>query len=327
MGTIQRALVSMEGVQEVEGLSYDKPEKLKVKHVVGGYMYGDVKGVGVGELKEKVEGLGYFVLDLETNAEGNHKDIEPTFSIVLTSSTFYGLLHTPLIEVATEGEASLSDRFKQVTFTLQPTPCASTSSTLLHLLTKTLQQATSNPPVRASHTLPPPVFVMYPHPRVHIVYKESVLPNSNPSSSMGALGDIIEGAGFDVLDAEEEPYHVSSSNRDKNNDYTGLYDGSSGRSTSSQQISSNCGTKENLRVKIEGMRCASCVLTIQQSLMSMDGVEYASVVLLTKSAKVVFNSTLCGARDVFESIEALGYSVTVDSTPTGYVSIWQYYNL
>ena len=51
------------------------------------------------------------------------------------------------------------------------------------------------------------------------------------------------------------------------------------------------------------MTCSSCVHSIETALKSLPGVATASVVLVTKRGKVVFDSNRVGARTILEKVE------------------------
>lgn len=91
----------------------------------------------------------------------------------------------------------------------------------------------------------------------------------------------------------------------------------------------NLETKKimKLSIPIEGMHCASCVATIENSLNKEDGVLTASVNLLDAKAVVEYDSDLVG-RDIIEkAIESAGYTpkrakMTVTLTPTPNSNEW-----
>ncbi|NYT12361.1 MAG: heavy metal translocating P-type ATPase [Methanomassiliicoccales archaeon] len=76
------------------------------------------------------------------------------------------------------------------------------------------------------------------------------------------------------------------------------------------------GKKEKEKKKasfgITGMTCASCVDTVQRSLVDLKGVDNASVNLATEKASVVYDPDLVSARQLKESIVEAGYGVTED---------------
>ena len=69
-------------------------------------------------------------------------------------------------------------------------------------------------------------------------------------------------------------------------------------------------------LKIEGMHCASCVNSVQQSLENLEGVKEATVNLATESAKVTYSGTLT-KDDFAAAVERAGYSLLKEETESG----------
>ncbi len=65
---------------------------------------------------------------------------------------------------------------------------------------------------------------------------------------------------------------------------------------------------EKIKLRIEGMTCASCVASIENSLKKVPGIETVSVNLMTETADVQFNSTKLNLDDIISKVEAIGYS-------------------
>jgi Cu+-exporting ATPase len=65
----------------------------------------------------------------------------------------------------------------------------------------------------------------------------------------------------------------------------------------------------HISMKIEGMHCASCVATIEKSLMSQDGVVRATVSLLDEKAIVDFDSKKVDRTILEKAVESSGYRV------------------
>ena len=59
------------------------------------------------------------------------------------------------------------------------------------------------------------------------------------------------------------------------------------------------------------MSCSSCVIKIEKCLIQMPGIIEASVARSLHSAKVKYNITLIGPRNIVESIENLGFKATI----------------
>ncbi len=69
-------------------------------------------------------------------------------------------------------------------------------------------------------------------------------------------------------------------------------------------------------LKIEGMHCAGCVNSVQQSLESLDGVEEANVNLANESAKVTYTGNLT-VDDFAGAVERAGYELLKEETESG----------
>jgi Cu+-exporting ATPase len=66
---------------------------------------------------------------------------------------------------------------------------------------------------------------------------------------------------------------------------------------------------KNITLPVEGMSCASCVLTIEKALKKMDGVSDASVNLTLQSAEIKFDEQKTGIKNLIDSIKGVGYEV------------------
>lgn len=74
--------------------------------------------------------------------------------------------------------------------------------------------------------------------------------------------------------------------------------------------------KQSQTLKIEGMHCASCVNSVQQTLEQLEGVEEASVNLATETATVAYSGNL--TRDDFEeAVARAGYSLLKEESKAG----------
>ena len=65
---------------------------------------------------------------------------------------------------------------------------------------------------------------------------------------------------------------------------------------------------------VEGMSCASCVLTIEKSLQKVDGVTAAAVNLALQTAEVKFDQQKAGINDLINTINNAGYDVPTVTT-------------
>ncbi|MHA2396191.1 MAG: cation transporter, partial [Candidatus Thorarchaeota archaeon] len=64
-----------------------------------------------------------------------------------------------------------------------------------------------------------------------------------------------------------------------------------------------------MSMKIEGMHCASCVATIEKSLLNEDGVISASVSLLDEKAVVEYDSSRVDRSKLERAVDTSGYRV------------------
>lgn len=70
---------------------------------------------------------------------------------------------------------------------------------------------------------------------------------------------------------------------------------------------------EELKVKISGMHCASCVAKIEKALSKADGVGYSSVNLANEEAYVKFDPKITDKNKVSKIIKDLGYKIKLSS--------------
>ncbi len=66
-----------------------------------------------------------------------------------------------------------------------------------------------------------------------------------------------------------------------------------------------------LKLKIEGMHCASCSANIEKTLKGKDGILECVVNLTTETAKVVYNSKVIKASEIIKIIESIGFKAIV----------------
>ena len=88
----------------------------------------------------------------------------------------------------------------------------------------------------------------------------------------------------------------------------------------SQETSDN---KQRMSLRIEGMHCASCVATIEKSLLSKDGVIKASVSLLDEKAVVEYDPDFVNRAELEKAVDTTGYrarrltmTLTISGEPT-----------
>lgn len=65
-------------------------------------------------------------------------------------------------------------------------------------------------------------------------------------------------------------------------------------------------------IAVEGMHCAACVTRVEKALTSVDGVESASVNLVSHNAKLIYNSSLVKDKAIIKAIEKAGYKASFD---------------
>lgn len=71
----------------------------------------------------------------------------------------------------------------------------------------------------------------------------------------------------------------------------------------------HCAEKENLRLKINGMHCSSCISMIQQSVEKLPGVKSVSFDLTQGIVDVRCDSAAIRAEAVKRAIQRLGYTL------------------
>ncbi len=74
--------------------------------------------------------------------------------------------------------------------------------------------------------------------------------------------------------------------------------------------------KQSQTLKIEGMHCASCVSSVQESLEQLEGVEQANVNLATESATVTYSGHLTW-NDFDQAVERAGYKLLREESESG----------
>ncbi len=68
-------------------------------------------------------------------------------------------------------------------------------------------------------------------------------------------------------------------------------------------------TKKKVVLKIKGMHCANCALTIEKNIKRLDGIEDANVSFASEKAMVTFDPRKISIRDIEETIRNTGYDV------------------
>ncbi len=65
--------------------------------------------------------------------------------------------------------------------------------------------------------------------------------------------------------------------------------------------------KRTVNIRVGGIRCASCVNTIENAIKRLPGVEDVSVNLSTETARITFDPTITGIENIRKAIEGTGY--------------------
>ncbi len=66
-----------------------------------------------------------------------------------------------------------------------------------------------------------------------------------------------------------------------------------------------------ITLRIYGMTCSSCTQTVESGLLSVPGINSVAVSLISESAKIEFDRTLIGPREMVENIEEMGFDAMV----------------
>jgi copper ion binding protein len=74
-----------------------------------------------------------------------------------------------------------------------------------------------------------------------------------------------------------------------------------------KDISSSMDKPGKLVLKISGMTCASCVSTVEQSLLNVEGVKEVSVNLMTEKATISYDPSLSNVKTLITAVENVGY--------------------
>ncbi len=68
--------------------------------------------------------------------------------------------------------------------------------------------------------------------------------------------------------------------------------------------------KDTKTINVTGMTCASCVARVEKALISLEGVESASVNLLSHSAQITYDPNLVKEKQIFKIVEKTGYKAS-----------------
>ncbi|KAK9466481.1 E1-E2 ATPase-domain-containing protein [Lipomyces arxii] len=103
-------------------------------------------------------------------------------------------------------------------------------------------------------------------------------------SSPEAVREAIEDCGFDAQIISSQAAKVPGSSNE-----------------------SKVAQTESIKIKVYGMTCSSCTLSVETALRQLPGVQDAVVALATEEAKVVFSPSEVGIRDLVDAISDAGF--------------------
>lgn len=66
---------------------------------------------------------------------------------------------------------------------------------------------------------------------------------------------------------------------------------------------------KSVTLKVEGMSCGHCKMSIESALLKQDGIETAEVVLAEKNVSIVYDDTKIQLNQIKEIIEDQGFDV------------------
>ena len=78
-----------------------------------------------------------------------------------------------------------------------------------------------------------------------------------------------------------------------------------------ERLSEQLTQLKQVALEVPGMSCASCPLTVQQSLKNLDGVISAKATLEDKTAQVIFDPSKVTVNDMIAATTNAGYPATV----------------
>ncbi len=80
-----------------------------------------------------------------------------------------------------------------------------------------------------------------------------------------------------------------------------------------------------VRIRVDGMRCQSCVQTIEEQIGPLPGVSHIQVSLQDAAALIVYRPLLVTQQELGDKIEDMGFDATLlaDDPPEQVLSYWQ----
>ncbi|CAG8722003.1 1080_t:CDS:2, partial [Funneliformis mosseae] len=143
---------------------------------------------------------------------------------------------------------------------------------------------------------------------VNLLTSNAILNFDENKISIERIKQAILDVGYDVEDIKVETESLPITQRaininsNKNNEYKIPFE-----NLDSSTQDKNSIREATTKLIVGGMTCASCVNTIQYSLESLPGVEYAHINLLTNEATIKHDLNLVGIRDLIKKVEDIGY--------------------
>lgn len=77
-----------------------------------------------------------------------------------------------------------------------------------------------------------------------------------------------------------------------------------------KDITSTLDEPGRIDLKITGMTCASCVSTVEKNLLNVEGVQEASVNLMTEKATITYDPSLTSVKTLIDTVENVGYGAS-----------------
>ncbi|MHA1198828.1 MAG: heavy metal translocating P-type ATPase [Candidatus Heimdallarchaeaceae archaeon] len=69
---------------------------------------------------------------------------------------------------------------------------------------------------------------------------------------------------------------------------------------------------EKRTISVEGMTCAACVSRVEKALTSVDGVDSASINLVSHNAKLIYDPSILKEKDVLKAVKKAGYEASFE---------------
>ncbi|XJO75615.1 hypothetical protein BDV3_006266 [Batrachochytrium dendrobatidis] len=202
-----------------------------------------------GTLIQRIESLGYQVIDSHTIPVNSIRDDHTTSDSVLPVAS-------PIL--------------KRLTLTVSGMTCASCVNSIQNMI-QTVTGVVSESVV------------------VTLFPQQVVLVHDPNKIGMEQIAQVIEEAGFDVIEKTSLPYVAAG------------------------ELASSSSIARTL-VKVEGMTCSSCVASIETALSNQPGVHSSTVNLITKQAIIEHDASVIGVRDLISFVNDIGFDAELYSS-------------